>query len=383
MNSSACACSLLDSKSRSYLSILFLAASLICGAYFIGSVLIEKDYKQRISNWQMQIIATVQNSNFDACKNQFRPLGSDSLPEGIVVRHSDLEMRPLWGSSLEHNKLKPSTSLLAIAVGVKQKDVVNKIVEKFLSCSFIVMLFHYDGIVDGWRDLEWNDHVIHLSARNQTKWWFAKRFLHPDIVAEYDYIFLWDEDIEVENFNPKQYINIVKDEGFEISQPALDPAKSVIHHPITARQKKSTVHRRFYRSGRCSDNSTTPPCIGWVEMMAPVFSKVAWRCVWYMIQNDLIHAWGLDRQLGYCAQGDRTKKVGVVDSEYIVHIGLPTLGVVNMNKEPSESHIVDNRPAVRRQSFVEMQIFNRRWKDAAKNDTCWIDLYGSMPQSSH
>lgn len=25
-------------------------------------------------------------------------------------------------------------------------------------------------------------------------------------------------------------------------------------------------------------------------------------------------------------QGDRTKKVGVVDSEYIVHTGLPTLG---------------------------------------------------------
>lgn len=30
--------------------------------------------------------------------------------------------------------------------------------------------------------------------------WFAKRFLHPDVVAEYAYIFLWDEDIGVENF---------------------------------------------------------------------------------------------------------------------------------------------------------------------------------------
>ena len=27
-------------------------------------------------------------------------------------------------------------------------------------------------------------------------------------------------------------------------------------------------------------------------------------------------------------QGDRTRKVGVVDSEYIVHMGLPTLGGV-------------------------------------------------------
>lgn len=31
--------------------------------------------------------------------------------------------------------------------------------------------------------------------------WFAKRFLHPDIVSEYEYIFLWDEDIGVENFD--------------------------------------------------------------------------------------------------------------------------------------------------------------------------------------
>lgn len=36
--------------------------------------------------------------------------------------------------------------------------------------------------------------------------WFAKRFLHPDIVAEYSHIFLWDEDLGVENFNPKRYV---------------------------------------------------------------------------------------------------------------------------------------------------------------------------------
>lgn len=36
--------------------------------------------------------------------------------------------------------------------------------------------------------------------------WFAKRFLHPDLVAEYDYIFLWDEDLGVENFHPDKYV---------------------------------------------------------------------------------------------------------------------------------------------------------------------------------
>lgn len=36
--------------------------------------------------------------------------------------------------------------------------------------------------------------------------WFAKRFLHPDIVAEYEHIFLWDEDLGVENFHPDKYV---------------------------------------------------------------------------------------------------------------------------------------------------------------------------------
>ena len=41
---------------------------------------------------------------------------------------------------------------------------------QFLSSNFVVMLFHYDGIVDEWKDFEWSDHVIHISAVNQTKW---------------------------------------------------------------------------------------------------------------------------------------------------------------------------------------------------------------------
>jgi hypothetical protein len=214
--------------------------------------------------------------------------------------------------------------------------------------------------------------------------------LHPDIVAEYEYIFLWDEDLGVGHFNPQRYLSIVKEEGLEISQPALDTSKSEVHHPITARRKKSKVHRRMYKykgSGRCDDHSTNPPCIGWVEMMAPVFSRAAWRCSWYMIQNDLIHAWGLDTQLGYCAQGDRKKNVGVVDAEYIIHYGLPTLGVVetassalrnetdSKSTESLESREVDNRPEVRMKSFVEMKRFKERWKKAVRDDTCWVDPY--------
>ncbi|XP_048138463.1 uncharacterized protein LOC115727890 isoform X2 [Rhodamnia argentea] len=261
------------------------------------------------------------------------------LPKGIVSSTSDLKLRPLWDS--HDTKSSNSTNLLAIPVGIRQKDNVDKIVKKFLSSDFIVMLFHYDGNVDGWRDIEWSNRAIHVSAINQTKWWFAKRFLHPDIVSEYAYIFLWDEDLGVENFHVGRYLSIVKEEGLEISQPALNPNKSEIHHPITEQDRKSKVHRRIFRQMdggfACNENSTSPPCTGWVEIMAPVFSRASWRCVWHMIQNDLNHAWGLDFQLGYCVEGDRMKNVGVVDSEYIVHPGFVTLGSVVWKKANHEA----------------------------------------------
>jgi hypothetical protein len=41
---------------------------------------------------------------------------------------------------------------------------------QFLSSNFVVMLFHYDGMVNEWKDFEWNNRVIHISALNQTKW---------------------------------------------------------------------------------------------------------------------------------------------------------------------------------------------------------------------
>ncbi|KAJ4810107.1 hypothetical protein LUZ62_022673 [Rhynchospora pubera] len=312
------------------------------------------------------------------CQVRCKQAGSEPLPKGIVSETSDLEMEPSLGSYESKDNKKASKSLLAIPVGIKQKDIVNSIVSKFPSSHFVVMLFHYDGVVDKWRDLHWSDGALHVSAINQTKWWFAKRFLHPDIVAEYDYIFLWDEDLGVENFHPLRYISIVKREGLEISQPALD-WKSQVHHRITARSNKGDVHRRIYKSkgaGRCYENSTGPPCTGWVEMMAPVFSRAAWQCVWHLIQNDLIYAWGLDYKLGYCAQGDRTLNVGVVDGEYVFHKGIATLGGNDKKVLPRATASKESdRLAVRQRSYAELLSFNKRWNKAAKEDECWIDPY--------
>ncbi|CAF2069645.1 unnamed protein product [Brassica oleracea var. botrytis] len=398
------------SMNRSCLCSILITTSLICGVYFIGNAYIHQQFKVKLLRWEItdkmhnitdkmhNITDKMQKATTSGtCKNLNKPMGTESLPQGIIAKTSNLETQHLW-NYVDNEKGSPNhrgMSLLAMAVGIKQKELVNKLIQKFPPRDFVVMLFHYDGVVDDWKQYPWNEHAIHVSVMNQTKWWFAKRFLHPDIVTEYEYIFLWDEDLGVSHFNPKRYLSIVKEEGLHISQPALDTTNSEVHHPITARRKNLKFHRRMYKnkgSGRCDDHSTNPPCIGWVEMMAPVFSREAWRCSWYMIQNDLIHAWGLDMQLGYCAQGDRKKNVGVVDAEYIVHYGLPTLGVVEtassssqnetnpkspgkISEESTESHEVDNRPEVRMKSFLEMKRFKERWKKAVNDDICWVDPY--------
>lgn len=354
---------------------IFQAASIVCLLYFIGAVVVSPRWRLKPPSVVMaesEIPSLTDGLSVNTCENRCRPHGSESLPEEIVKKVSNLEMRPLWGYP---KKRPPSLNLLALSVGIKQKHLVNEMVSKFLACDFVIMLFHYDENVDDWKTFGWSDKVIHISVANQTKWWFAKRFLHPDILVDYEYVFLWDEDLGVEDFDPRRYLDIVKEEGLHISQPALDSNKSEVHHQITARGRKGNVHRRTYKEGMCYSNSTGPPCTGWIEVMAPVFSRSAWRCVWYMIQNDLIHAWGLDMHLGYCAQGDRTKNIGVVDAQYIVHYGLPTLGEPKTNKAPNSPYVLDKRIEVRRQSYNEYKVFRRRWAAAVAKDKCWKDPY--------
>ncbi|KAK7387538.1 hypothetical protein VNO78_28418 [Psophocarpus tetragonolobus] len=250
------------------------------------------------------------------------PRGAERLPPGIVEAESDFYLRRLWGKPSEDLTSKPNY-LVTFTVGYDQKNNIDAAVKKF-SGNFTILLFHYDGRTTEWDEFEWSKQAIHVSARKQTKWWYAKRFLHPDIVAPYDYIFIWDEDLGVEHFNAEEYIKLVRKHGLEISQPGLEPNKGLTWQ-MTKRRGDQEVHKvTEEKPGWCSDPHL-PPCAAFVEIMAPVFSRDAWRCVWHMIQNDLVHGWGLDFALRRCVEPAH-EKIGVVDSQWIVHQGLPSLG---------------------------------------------------------
>ncbi|GKA37468.1 hypothetical protein Tco_0724033 [Tanacetum coccineum] len=133
------------------------------------------------------------------------PRGAESLPPGIVVKETDLYLRRLWGIPSEDLKTKPKY-LVTFTVGWDQRDNIDAAVKKF-SEDFQIVLFHYDGRTTEWDQYEWSKQAIHVSVTRQTKWWYAKRFMHPNIVAAYDYIFIWDEDLGVEHFNGDAYFS--------------------------------------------------------------------------------------------------------------------------------------------------------------------------------
>ncbi|CAK9205358.1 unnamed protein product [Sphagnum troendelagicum] len=288
----------------------------------------------------------------DACL-EARPLGTESIPQDIIAPQSDLYPRRLWGKPEEDLQHKPKY-LLTLTVGLKQKGFVNQCVKKF-SKEWQILLFHYDGHVNEWDDLEWSASAIHVSTHRQAKWWYAKRFLHPDIVDPYEYIFIWDEDLDVEHFDAEKYMELIKRHGLEISQPGLDPSQGLTWQ-MTKRLGNSEVHKETVEQpGWCPDPHN-PPCAGFVEIMAPVFSRKAWRCIWYIIQNDLVHGWGLDFSLRRCVQMAH-EKIGVVDAQWVRHRVIPSLGEQG---ESDTSNPVGQ--AVRDRCKYEWGLYTERWK---------------------
>ncbi|KAH9559610.1 hypothetical protein CY35_06G068800 [Sphagnum magellanicum] len=168
------------------------------------------------------------------------PQGAESLPRDIINSVSDLFPRRLWGRPEEDLPHKPKY-LLTLTVGAAQKQGVNDAISKF-SKEWQILLFHYDGKMDEWDEFEWSRNAIHIGTRKQAKWWYAKRFLHPDVVQPYEYIFIWDEDLDLEHFSAEKYIELVKKYALEISQPGLDPDRGLTWQ-MTKRRGDVEVHK--------------------------------------------------------------------------------------------------------------------------------------------
>ncbi|KAG4980858.1 hypothetical protein JHK85_034816 [Glycine max] len=90
---------------------------------------ISSKIRSGILNWVVSVSCQMVSVS---CRMVFVHLsiGSEAVPEGIIARISNLEMQPLWDSGKDNSILKRPLNLLAMTVGLKQKEIVDKIVEK-------------------------------------------------------------------------------------------------------------------------------------------------------------------------------------------------------------------------------------------------------------
>ncbi|XP_047321016.1 uncharacterized protein LOC124925087 [Impatiens glandulifera] len=106
-----------DSKSNPRVcSTFFIIAALICTSYIIGSAYLSKNFTPGLPELQMNdssqnrrnvecdlaVVVETPKVSPDPpdqkCKAECsRPIGSETLPKGILVTTSNLNMRPLWG----------------------------------------------------------------------------------------------------------------------------------------------------------------------------------------------------------------------------------------------------------------------------------------------
>jgi len=141
--------------------------------------------------------------------------------------------------------------------------------------------------------------LIDYTKVKSWKWPFAKQFIIPSIIKyfKFDYIMLWDDDLDIHDFNVDIFLDRCKAFKLEIAQPALS-YNSYCSHQITLKHPDPNI------SIRITD---------FVEIMCPVFTKEAWLKFYPYLQDNNEQGWGYDHMFKYIG------KCGIIDSQAIQH----------------------------------------------------------------
>jgi hypothetical protein len=183
--------------------------------------------------------------------------------------------------------------LLAIATSAIHKENVARIVERF-GPAFEKWLFVWDGST--FEETQFADcRVIHRDRFKKCH--FALELLTPDAAAPYDYVFLWDDDVDVDQFYPELFLEIMRRNELEMAQPALAPGSHVSHR----------ITLQHPGIGRFTD---------FVEVMAPVWTRAAWKKWHAMLVPENHWGWGYDVAARSACGYDR---MGIIDCTPVRH----------------------------------------------------------------
>lgn len=187
-------------------------------------------------------------------------------------------------------------NLYASPVGKEGKHFLKKIIERFGYSDFDYLIFAYDDepfaeeIFNGCR----------IIRERGPRWYFMKTYITPELCSRYGYIFIWADDIDIQEFSWRNFLAIMQRNRLQVAQPALTPC-SYISHKVTKADPRRKV-------GRYAD---------FVEIMIPVFTAEAWAEYWKYIDPEINPwGWGMD-DLAHSLCGFANQ--GVIDCEPVTH----------------------------------------------------------------
>ncbi|KAI9217692.1 hypothetical protein BC828DRAFT_440682 [Blastocladiella britannica] len=205
--------------------------------------------------------------------------------------------------------------LLAMPVSKKAQKQVAPILAKFRDEGFDIMLFHFDQA--DWSHVPGYNATTSIRVAGQTKFWYAKRFLTPMVVENYDYIFLWDDDVGLDaDWSPTNFVSILQHHGVHVAQPALRGGA----RPGYPQYDTVRWHPEIQTAGKVGR------FVEFIEVMFPIYSREAWQnCIWETIPYDGRSFWGVDNvwyphcsSAGYC-------RFAVIDSMPVDHLDTRSL----------------------------------------------------------
>eukprot|EP00941_MAST-03F_sp_MAST-3F-sp1_P006134 g6134.t1 len=220
----------------------------------------------------------------------------------------DLELLPHYLGPFSSGALaQTKKALIALFAGVSSMQQADAKVRQFGFENFSFVLFLYDLTPFDFEAYPWGTRIPIIRASKQMKWYFLKRFFSPEITAYYEYVFVIDDDCDTTDFDPLGFVNDMKRYDVQIGQPSHIAGSHQPQYPFLIQKKNnrenghrtSLVWTTFIESG---------PFVA--------FSNDAWKCVWRILQPDLVSGYGYD--LLWCSACGKDKS-GVLHKYAIKH----------------------------------------------------------------
>jgi hypothetical protein len=204
--------------------------------------------------WTASYLPDPKDTWWPLSDDQHQGISRVSFEDNVIQRHSSVDdtfgfldreagnFEPVLGSSPRPTLLARKLGLIAIPAGEKAKPLVNALIQRFGFRDFSFMIFHWDNAT--WNEFAWYSQVVSIRALGQTKFWFAKRYLVPDVVQNYDYIWLWDDDIQMTSqFDPVRLTETLKAYHIHFAQPSLMWGEHGLQGPVVRKRDGIEVGR--------------------------------------------------------------------------------------------------------------------------------------------